>query len=674
VHVVDAFNNPVVGVGVLFTVASGGGTVSPTIPVATSSSGSAAVTSWTLGPTAGPNTLTATATGLAGSPVTFTDSGSVGGPSGVRSMISASPATIVASSGTSQSTITQSTITVTVLDTNSTPVSGASVTLAATGSGNTLTQPVGLTNASGQVTGTLSSTKAGRDTVSATVNGSVTVAATAAVTVTAGAPTQLAFAVQPTTTTAGQPITPAVQVNALDGFSNLATGFAAPVTVAIASGTGTNGAALLGTVTVSAVAGVATFWTLSVDSAGTGYELTASAAGPSAVTSTAFAITAGPAASLNFTVQPTNIAAGALMVPGVQVTARDAVGNKATSFTGTVSVALAINPNAGRMYGATSRAAAGGVAVFSDLTVDSAAAGYTLRATPSTLIATSSPFSVAAAPSVLFVGAGDIAGCAAKYGQAQTAPLLANVPVNGSNTVFAVGDIAYDSGTVAQYQNCYDPTWGAQKARTRPVPGNHETETPGAAGYWQYFTEFSPTVAVGDSGRYWYSYPLGAWHIIALNSETAVTVGSPQEQWLQADLAANSTTQCTLAYWHRPYFTSGTMHLEANQAYLQPLWQDLYNAGAEIVVSGHEHHYERFAPQTAAGVYDPARGIREFVAGTGGAPLYNDPTSPPVANLEMFNGTTWGVLKLTLYTSTYTWEFVPVAGGTFTDQGTGSCH
>jgi hypothetical protein len=380
--------------------------------------------------------------------------------------------------------------------------------------------------------------------------------------------------------------------------------------------------------------------------------------------------TGPPAASLSFTVQPTNIAAGALMAPGVQVTARDAVGNTATSFTGTVSLALATTPSTGKLYGTLSRAAAGGVVVFSDLSVDSAASGYTLQATAASLGATSSRFSVAAAPAVLFVGAGDIASCPGS-GQGGTAALLATVPTTGSNTVFAAGDNAYPNGALTDYQTCYDLTWGAQKARTRPVPGNHEYQTPGAAGYWQYFTAFSPTVAVGDSGHYWYSYDLGTWHIIALNSEDTVTVGSPQERWLQTDLAA-STKQCTLAYWHRPLFSSGTTH--PSEAYLQPLWQDLYTAGAEIVVSGHEHNYERFAPQTALAGSDPARGIREFIAGTGGGSLYNSESTPPAPNLEVFNGTTWGVLKLTLYTRTYTWEFVPVAGGTFTDQGTGSCH
>ncbi len=371
-----------------------------------------------------------------------------------------------------------------------------------------------------------------------------------------------------------------------------------------------------------------------------------------------------PAASLSFTAQPSNIAAGALMTPGVQITARDASGKTVTSFAGTVSIALGTNPRGGKLYGTTTVTATSGVAVFSDLTVDSAAAGYTLKATSTNLpVAASGQFDVAAAPSVVLIGAGDIASCPGSGPGATNALLQANP----SATVFAAGDDAYPDGSLANYQSCYDPTWGQEKARTRPTTGNHDYNTAGAAGYWQYYG-----AAAGDSGKYYYSYDLGTWHIVVVNSnDTYVPTesGSPQDAWLQADLKA-SAKQCTLAYWHHPRFSSGTTHGSAG--WMQQVWQDLYAAGAEIVVSGHEHNYERFAPQNDKGSYDAARGVREFVVGTGGATLYDK--QAPIANSQAFNGTTWGVLKLTLYTASYTWEFVPVAGGTFTDVGSGSCH
>ena len=377
--------------------------------------------------------------------------------------------------------------------------------------------------------------------------------------------------------------------------------------------------------------------------------------------------TDGAAASLSFTTQPSNIAAGALMTPGVQVTALDAMGNKATSFAGSVTVALGTpNPNSGKLYGTTTAVATGGVAVFSDLTVDSAATGYTLQALSSSLSGPpTNPFSVAGAPSVVLIGAGDIADSTTGKQAATNALLQAN-PLA---TVFAAGDQAYDSGTVAQYQSFYDPTWGQQKARTQPVPGNHEYLS-GAVGYWQYF---SPTVSVmGDSGKFYYSYELGTWHIIALNGEISTSAGSAQELWLKANLAASPKT-CTLAYIHRPRFSAG--HHGSN-GFMQQLWKDLYNAGAELWVAGHNHDYERFAPQNAdsLGVADPVRGIREFVVGTGGAAAEAWSTPPPIANEEVWANPTWGVLKLTLYATTYTWEFVPIAGQTFTDQGSGSCH
>ena len=259
---------------------------------------------------------------------------------------------------------------------------------------------------------------------------------------------------------------------------------------------------------------------------------------------------------------------------------------------------------------------------------------------------------------VVLVGAGDIASCVSK-GDEATARLLDSI----AGTVFTTGDNVYPSGAAAEFAACYEPTWGRHKARTRPAPGNHDYHTSGAAAYYAYFGD-----AAGPAGRGYYSYDFGAWHIVSLNSAVRMRGGSEQEQWLRADLAA-STSTCTLAYWHRPRFSSGSHGSSAASA---PLWQALYDAGADVVLVGHDHNYQRFAPQTAAGDRDDARGIRQFVVGTGGGSHYGFTTA--IANTEAFNTDTYGVLKLTLYAQRYVWEFIPVAGGTFRDAGVGTCH
>ena len=261
--------------------------------------------------------------------------------------------------------------------------------------------------------------------------------------------------------------------------------------------------------------------------------------------------------------------------------------------------------------------------------------------------------------SVVLVGAGDIASCSST-GDEATANLLDGI----SGTVFTLGDNVYETGSTAEFTNCYAPSWGRHKARTKPAPGNHDYGTAGAAGYFGYFGS-----AAGDPATGYYSYDLGDWHIIALNSNVANGTGTVQEQWLRADLAA-STKPCTLAYWHHPRFSSGFEH--GSDPSLQPLWQALYDANADLILSGHDHDYERFAPQTPAGIADASRGIREFVVGTGGRSHYNLGTLK--ANSQIFNSTTYGVLKLTLSAGSYAWQFVPVAGGTFTDSGSGICH
>lgn len=260
------------------------------------------------------------------------------------------------------------------------------------------------------------------------------------------------------------------------------------------------------------------------------------------------------------------------------------------------------------------------------------------------------------------MGAGDIAGCSYDEDE-ETAKLLDNIP----GTVFTLGDNVYPDGKDKEFSDCYEPTWGRHKARTRPTPGNHDYHVSGASGYFNYFGS-----AAGDPDKGYYSYDIGAWHIIALNSQCdeigGCDIDSPQGQWLKADLASNPST-CTLAYWHKPRFSSSTVH--GDNESMKDFWLLLYEAGADVVLNGHAHNYERFALQDPDGVADPQHGIRQFVAGTGGTDLYAFETPRP--NSEVREPDTHGVLKLILQPTSYAWEFVPVAGKTFTDSGSAPC-
>jgi hypothetical protein len=263
----------------------------------------------------------------------------------------------------------------------------------------------------------------------------------------------------------------------------------------------------------------------------------------------------------------------------------------------------------------------------------------------------------------VLVGAGDIADCANLEGAEATAALLEKIP----GTVMAVGDLAYPDGTPENFA-CYDKTWGREKARTRPAVGNHEFHSAGATHYFQFFGD-----AAGDPRKGYYSYELGTWHIVVLNSECEQVggcgPGSAQEKWLREDLQAHPV-ECTLAYFHKPLFSSGGAH--GDDLSVKPLWDALYEAGADVVVNGHDHDYERFAPQDPDGRLDPERGIREFVVGTGGK--NHRPFGQPEKASEVRDWTAFGVLKLTLKSKRYDWEFIPEDGKAFTDSGSGSCH
>ncbi|MDZ5623345.1 DNRLRE domain-containing protein [Nocardioides sp. HM23] len=259
----------------------------------------------------------------------------------------------------------------------------------------------------------------------------------------------------------------------------------------------------------------------------------------------------------------------------------------------------------------------------------------------------------------VIVGAGDIA--TAGSGDTKTAALINALP---DAAVYTTGDNSQGNGTAEEFAAHYEPSWGVFKARTRPVPGNHDYKTPGATGYYDYFGPLA-----GPSGLGYYSYDIGEWHLVALNSEITMAKGSAQEVWLRNDLAL-STKPCTLAYWHRPLYTSGATHKPAIAT--RPLFRALYDNNAEVVLNGHNHQYERFAPMDPFGVPDATRGIRQFVVGTGGASHYAFGTVQP--NSEVRDNVAYGVLKLTLRAASYDWEFIPIAGQTFTDSGSGACH
>jgi acid phosphatase type 7 len=284
----------------------------------------------------------------------------------------------------------------------------------------------------------------------------------------------------------------------------------------------------------------------------------------------------------------------------------------------------------------------------------------------------------AAAQDPVIAAAGDIAcdphdpgynggrGTTDRCQQKATSDLLVG---SGLTAVLVLGDMQYNAASAANIAAVYNPTWGRVQSISHPTLGEHEGTASAYFNYWN-----GPGAAdgpAGPRGKGWYSFDVGSWHLIALNSNcdlVGCAAGSQQEGWLRADLAAHPTA-CTLAYWHEPRYSSGHGYDHPD---MQPLWKDLYDAGAELVLSGHSHDYERFAPMDPNGALDPAYGIRQFVVGTGGAfftGLYSRR-----ANSEVAQNNTFGVLRLTLHATSYDWQFVPVAGKTFTDSGSASCH
>jgi 3',5'-cyclic AMP phosphodiesterase CpdA len=258
----------------------------------------------------------------------------------------------------------------------------------------------------------------------------------------------------------------------------------------------------------------------------------------------------------------------------------------------------------------------------------------------------------------VIAAAGDIADSGS--GDEATARLVDAI---APTAVLTLGDNAYDDGTLAEFNRYYAPTWGRHRRITHPVPGNHDYNTPGAAGYFDYFGR-----AARDPARAYYSFDLGAWHLIALNSEMPHDMGSAQVAWLKRDLAA-SGAKCTLAYWHRPRFTAGRY---SDLVEYTPFWRALWNANADVVLAGHDHNYQRYGPLDPAGVADSARGIRQFVVGTGGRSRYAlRSDSRRVAGTD----SVYGVLKLTLHPASFDFSFVPEAGETYSDSGKGiACH
>jgi hypothetical protein len=285
-------------------------------------------------------------------------------------------------------------------------------------------------------------------------------------------------------------------------------------------------------------------------------------------------------------------------------------------------------------------------------------AGAVLLLLLTTLLACSGEERSSSRQRVSLIAAGDIASCWWRADEA-TARLLDNL----EGTVAALGDLVYQSGTEGQFADCYGPTWGRHRDRTRPALGNHDRRTEKGGPYYRYFGALA-----GKPGEGWYSYQVDGWHVVVLNSEEPIAAGTPQLRWLADDLRANPT-KCTLAYMHRPLFSSGD---HGGSSRVRDAWRILYAAGVDVVLAGHDHLYERFAPLTPDGEPDPVRGITSFVIGTGGSPLYSLGDLKPHSRIR--NNRVHGVVAFRFRPDGYSWEFIPVAGDRFHDRGEARCH
>ena len=271
----------------------------------------------------------------------------------------------------------------------------------------------------------------------------------------------------------------------------------------------------------------------------------------------------------------------------------------------------------------------------------------------------STPTYLANLDAATLVGAGDIGLCGTTAPES-TARILDTIP----GIVFTTGDGAYHWGTAGEYAECYHTSWGRHKARTRPASGDNDYESPAANGYFGYYQG-----AAGNPGTGYYTYHINDWFVIVLNTFLDIRTGTRQLAWLKQVLE-KSDARCTIAVFHKPRFSSGEMH--GSNAELDPIWRALYQAGTDVVINGHEHGYERFAPQTPDAVADPERGIRQFVVGTGGGRL--SPLGAPIANSEVRSSLVHGVLMLKLGSDSYDWHFVPTEPNSFTDSGSDRCH
>jgi len=262
----------------------------------------------------------------------------------------------------------------------------------------------------------------------------------------------------------------------------------------------------------------------------------------------------------------------------------------------------------------------------------------------------------------IFIGAGDVSFCDSD-GDVLTGKILDRFP----GTIFMLGDASNNTGLPEDYTKCFDPAWGRFKPRMKPAIGNHDYITDTGRNFFNYFGAIA-----GEAGKGYYSYDLGVWHIIVLNSQCGTrdcATGSREEKWLRQDLAAHPA-QCTLAYWHAPTFSSG---FDANEPRTLPLYDDLFDADVDVLLTGHQHHYERFIAQDPDADPEPERGIREFIVGTGGA--WTDPVRvPPLPNSQVIFTDTFGVLKMQLFPGWYTWQFIPVPGKPRSDWGSDTCR